>query len=159
MLAASDPPTHAGLLAHDLGQQSEGIASAREVVPVATMVAENVIAFAEVLHDSYRVSLLAYVCVSCPAEQPFLEQAEHCFLEPPDKTHPAIKPNVTRLLWSTHGPGIEADGALEPDRHGGVTKSGISLPATAHERSARGREYRLGRPFGVGQHDARALLQ
>ena len=97
MLAAADTPAHPLRLAHDLGHQPERVAGAGEEVPVAAVVGEYMVLFAEVLDDRDRIGLLADARVRRPVEQAAFEQIEQALLEAADEAHPAVQPLSARL--------------------------------------------------------------
>ena len=76
VLAATDPRAESRGLAHDLREQAEGIAGPGEEVPVASVVGEEVVPVAEVLHQAHAVGFLADAGMGRSVEEPLFEQCE-----------------------------------------------------------------------------------
>src|SRR5689334_2421238 len=104
VLAAAHTAADTGLLAHDFGQQTQRVARLREVVAVASVVAENVIAVGEVFHHRHRVGLLPDAGVGGSVECALLEQLEQSLLKPPDESHTPVAPVVDGLAEAPREP-------------------------------------------------------
>ncbi len=118
MLASADAAHDPGRLAHDLRQEPERIARPSEVVPMASMIAEDVVARQEVLDDAYGVSLLSDARVRGPIQQSFLEQVEQALLEPANEPHASIEPVVPRLIRDPDQPGVRVGQTTGSTRNG-----------------------------------------
>jgi hypothetical protein len=82
VLAAAAPAADAGLFPHDLGEQAIDVVGAREVMAVAPVIAENLIAVNEVPCDGEAGQFLADARMDRSKQLPCCKQVEKPLLEP-----------------------------------------------------------------------------
>jgi hypothetical protein len=87
VLAPAHPAAHRPFATHDLGQQALGIAEARQVVAVATMIAEDEVGLVKQRLEDDRNVLLAQAGVGRAVERTLLEEFEQLQLEVADEQH------------------------------------------------------------------------
>ena len=117
MLAAPDAPNDPVRLAHHLRQQAHRIPRPGEVVAMAAVVAEDVVARPQVLDDRNAVGLLTDTGMRGAVQHALVEQRQQCLFEAPDEAHAAIETHVAQIIRRADQPwvGVWAHLRIGPD--------------------------------------------